>query len=180
MRAMPKRTKVMLIVFGASVVAGIAALQVWPLARGYFSHPVDAFTDSLPTIDRVEVYHLVGIGGDAETGFPVRPYNAYSRIIGSAELTGADAESLASLWRSQTFGWKYQAMCHDPGFGLRFYRGPSLLFETSVCFSCKNFYFAHRGESIWWGFDSKTPGAAELLARLEQVAPATAAKVGAK
>ena len=32
------------------------------------------------------------------------------------------------------------AFCHFPVYGLRFYRNDQLLFETSVCWKCSNFY----------------------------------------
>ena len=168
---MSKRAKLFLIVVATLLVMG--SVVAWrPLVRACHTHGVHAVTSSLPSCDRVEVFHLDGMSsGGAATDFPVRPYGtgAYSRILDHKTLTGADAESLAALWRSQTFGWKYQALCHEPAYGFRFYRGSSLQFETSVAFNCNNFYVTVLGRSDWWGFDGKSPRAAELLKRLQAV-----------
>jgi hypothetical protein len=175
---MRKRTKILLIVVASLVVTGgVVAWQWRLLVRSYYTHRVHTVTSSLSKCDRVEVFHLDGqTSDDASTGFPVRPYNGYSRILNRQKLTGADAESLTALWRSQTFGWEYQALCHGPTYGFRFYRGSSLKFETSVCFHCSNFYVTALGESDWWGFDTKTAGASEFLARLQQIFPASVPK----
>jgi hypothetical protein len=175
---MSKRTKTLLLVVASMLAMGSVVAWQWkPLLRAYLTHRVNDSTVSLPNCDRLEVFHLDGeTSSDTSTGFPVRPYNGYSRILDRKTLTGADAESLAALWRSQTFGWEYQAMCHSPGYGFRFYRGSSLTFETSVCFHCSNFYVTALGGSHWWGFDSKTAPATSLLARLQQIFPASIPK----
>lgn len=179
---MKKRSKILLIVIaGLLGIGGIAAWQWKPLVRAYFIHRVHAGTSSLPLCDRVEVFHLDGdTSANASTGFPVRPYDGYSSILDRKTLSGKDAENLAALWRSQTFGWEYQALCHSPAYGFRFYRGSSLKFETSVCFHCSNFYVTALGESGWWGFDTTTPPATNLLFHLQQIFPASVPKPKAK
>jgi len=175
---MRKRTKILLIVVATLVVIGGVVTWQWrPLVRSYYTHRVHTVTGSLPQCERVEVFHLEGeASGDALTGFPVRPYNSYSRVLGRKILTGADAESLAALWRSQTFGFDYQGLCHAPAYGFRFYQGSSLKFETSVCFHCSNFYVTALDESGWWGFDTTTTQASDLLAHLQQIFPASIPK----
>lgn len=173
---MKRRTKVALISVVLFIGVGSVAFWQWPtVLRTYFSYRVHAATTSLPQCDRVEVFHLDGDrDGDDVTGFPIRPYDSHSGILGQLTLTGVDAEGLAVLWRSQTFGYKYQAMCHEPAYGFRFYRGPSLKFETSVCFHCNNFYVTTIAGSGWWGFDAKTPRAKDLLNRLQEIFPKSA------
>ena len=179
---MKKRTKITLIVLGALlVVGGVAAWQWSPILRAYYAHCVRGSTIGLPRCDRVEVCYLDGeTGADASTGFPVRPYDAFSRILDRKTLTGPDAEALAGLWRSQTFGFDYQAMCHGPAYGFRFYRGSSLKFETSVCFHCSNFYVTVLGESDWWGFDTGVQSATNFLTRLQEIFPASVPKPKSK
>ena len=175
---MKRRTKAVLIALAALLsVSGVVAWQWRPILSAYFDHCVRAGTAALPDCDCVEVCHLNGDnGGDATAGFPVRPYRAYSRILDRKTLTGADAEALAALWRSQTFGEDYQALCHDPAYGFRFYRGSSLKFETSVCFHCSNFFVTALGGAGWWGFDTKTSRATNLLTHLQQISPASVPK----
>jgi hypothetical protein len=175
---MRKRTKIMLVgVATLFLISGIVAWQWRPLLRAYYAHCANSVTRSLPRCDRVEVFHLGGESeSDASTGFPVWPYEDFSPILDRKTLTGADAESLGALWRSQTFGWEYQALCHTPVYGFRFYRGTTLKFETSLCFHCSNFYVTTLGGSGWWGFDTKTSQASNLLARLQQIFPASITK----
>ncbi|MFM7816707.1 MAG: hypothetical protein ACKPGI_07040 [Verrucomicrobiota bacterium] len=158
---MKKRTPMIWTVLAVLlVVGGVAAWQWRPIARADLAHCVRRGTIDLPRCDRVEVSSLSGdTGSDAATGFPVRPYAAFSRILDRKTLTGQDAEALVAVWRSQEFGHRYQSMCHRPAFGLRFYRGSSLTFETSVWFRCRNFYVPVLGTAAWWGMDSKAPSA---------------------
>ncbi len=175
---MKKLTKINISVLAALLVAGgITAWQWRPIVRAYYINCVRGSTTELPRCDRVEVYYLNGdTGADADTGFPVRPNDAHSLILDRKTLTGREAEALAALWRSQTFGVDYQAMCHEPAYGFRFYRGSSLKFETSVCFHCSNFYVTALGQSGWWGFENRAPRATNLLTRLEEIFPASVLK----
>ena len=68
------------------------------------------------------------------------------------------------------------ALCHHPSYGLRFYSGSKLLFETTVCFHCSNFFFSDLLGSGFAGFDTDTPKADELLRRLQQAFPASIPK----
>lgn len=122
------------------LVAGVAVWQWRSIYFSYYAWRVRAKTVALPHCDRVEVCQLDGKSDpNASTGFPVRPYRGYSRIFDQKVLTGVEAESLTALWRSQKFGFEYEALCHQPAYGFRFYGGSGLKFETSVCFHCRNF-----------------------------------------
>jgi len=164
---MKRRTSIFLnIIAGLFVVGGLVAWQWRPLFRAYYNHRVHTVTTSLPGCDRVEVFHLAGEMSESGSGdFPNRK-----------TLIGVDAESLAALWRSQKFGWEYQAMCHEPAYGFRFYRGSSLKFETSVCFHCSNFYVTALWQSGWYGFDNRAQSATNLLTRLQEIFPASIPK----
>jgi hypothetical protein len=159
------------------ILAAGAAFQLRPVRRAYYEYRIRGVTSSLPAIDRVEVFHLRGTGlresdpANATDGFPIRPYRSYSHILGQTTLFGADAQALASLWRSQRFDWGVQALCHYPAYGFRYYSGSKLIFETSVCYRCNNFYTP----TGWWGFYTDTPQAADLLRRLRQIFPASIA-----
>jgi hypothetical protein len=175
---MKRSQRVILIALAALLlVAGLCAWRWKSIFRAYCTYRVRADTIALPYCDRVELYHLDGdTHRDISGGFPVRPYGGYSRIISTKTLTGADAEALAALWRLQTFAREYQALCHSPAYGFRFYRGTSLRFETSVCYHCSNFYVTALGESGWWGFDAAAPKAQDLLHRLQEIFPASIPK----
>ena len=152
--------------------AGIGWWQREAILVAYRTRYRTAVTVALPNYQRVEVFHLNGeIDGDVTNGFPVRPYNAYSQIIDRKVLVGKDAETIAALWRSQSFDPRFEAMCHDPAYALRFYQGSSVTFETSICFGCNNFYYTVLGQSEWWAFDTSTPAAAALLNRFQEIFP---------
>lgn len=93
-----------------------------------------------------------------------------SSWLAQTSVSGLEAEAIASQWRQQHFGPQFQMLCHEPAYGLRFYKGARLLFETSVCFKCHNFSTAIFGGGFW-GFDAEAPQAAELLKQLEQLLP---------
>ena len=169
-----RRTHRLLIALaGMALFGALAAWKGPSMARAYSTRQILASTSGLPPCDRVEIHLLDGsTHAGPKDGFPVRPFHNHMRILDRAVLTGADAEAFAHLWRSQTFGWEYGAMCHEPAFGLRFHQGSTLRFETTVCFHCSNFHVTALGRSTWWGFRSTTPVASNLLERLRQIVPA--------
>jgi hypothetical protein len=59
-------------------------------------------------------------------------------------------------------------MCHYPIHGLRIRAGTKLLFETSICWECNNYYFTHDRESRWV---SLTDDANELRKLLNELMP---------
>lgn len=105
-----------------------------------------AATDSIPDADRIELYHL---DRPPEDHGPDRPLFA----IASSEVSfvvkshrtvrGKECEAIVKAWRRlripQAPGG---ALCHTPPYGIRFYRGDQLLFETTICWECHNFYLA--------------------------------------
>lgn len=154
-----------------------------PLARmTALSH-----TEALPQCDKIIVYALEFPQPfadapkkpiPADKSFPIHPYSAQARILDMATLTGRDVESLSNTWRSMTFDKWAGALCHDPVYGLRFYRDGEVLFETSVCWRCTNFYipdvsddgpsdFGPETNYQWYGF-KKNRKSAKLIAELRR------------
>ena len=145
-----------------------------------------AHTDGLPSCDRVVIYALdfrdpFDDTEDApipkDLAFPIRPYAAQARILGSKTLAGKDVEPLCVSWRSLSFDAGAGAFCHEPVYGLRFYLSEKLLFETSVCWKCNNFFIpkvsASKTSTLgpdvdhqWYGFQ-KDKASARLLALLK-------------
>lgn len=122
---MKKRTRISVV--GAVALTLTVAGVVWQRDRilgAYWVHRVHEATDSLPHCDRAEIFLLDGKPDkNATTEFPIRPYNAYATILDQKTLSGAAAETLATHWRELVFAQDYSALCHYPGYGLRFYRG---------------------------------------------------------
>ncbi|MDB6153581.1 MAG: signal peptide protein [Chthoniobacteraceae bacterium] len=62
-----------------------------------------------------------------------------TKIIDTRRFTGAEARRIAQLWRDQDWVG-FGASCHDPAYGITFYRDGRKLFFCSICFSCSNIY----------------------------------------
>ena len=174
---MPRRKKTILLLIALALIVAIG-LGVWKrreIQDGVWRISLRSSTIALPRCDRVEVYHLDPYA-DVDAGFPNRPHNTFIKVLEQRTLKGRQAEELTELWRSQTFAERpgqYQALCHDPVFGLKFYRGSVLKFETTVCFDCGNFSLTAWGKSGYWGFDVGTKEAAGLLETLLNLFPNT-------
>ena len=128
-----------------------------------------AHTDALPRFDRVEVYAVSMPKRDpfgeakskrkaTDKTFPVRPYGAHADVLAHVSLTGASCGKLRQAWQSLAFDRLGGAFCHYPVYGLRLYRDDVLLFETTVCWECQNFYVPRydpekqRYTHGWYGF----------------------------
>ncbi len=146
-----------------------------------------AYTEALPRFDRVTVYPLhikkPILGPDEEAipedkRFPIHTYGKPARILASVELDGESSQRIGAAWRSLSFDEFAGAFCHIPAYGLRFYRGDKLLFETSICWDCTNFYMPEvstgdrtkRRTYRFYGF-ARDERAAHLLKLLKQLAP---------
>ncbi|MBB5354006.1 hypothetical protein HNR46_004278 [Haloferula luteola] len=117
-------------------------------------------------ISKVEVFLLMGEDADErEETFPIRPYGSDDPIYGRVELTGDELEHFLELWSYQVPSYWNQALCHEPAYGFRLYRGGRLVGETSICWECSNFYVtAYPGMSGWYGFIAESKSAKDLLA----------------
>jgi hypothetical protein len=128
-----------------------------------------AHTEALPSFDRVELYAVSFPKRDpfsdetpkrkaTSKTFPVRPYGAHADIHAHVTLKGADCVDLRTAWQSLAFDRLGGAFCHYPAYGFRLYRGDQLLFETTVCWECQNFYVPRydpekqRYTHGWYGF----------------------------
>ena len=122
-------------------------------------------TTGLPEFDRVEFVAIAfekGISDivkeDGPDKFPIRPYQAFGKILSRQTLANDDCTELRTLWTNLTFDRFAGAMCHAPVYGLRFYSGDKLLFETTICWKCRNFYVPNEdGDDQshgWFGFRS--------------------------
>jgi len=151
------------------------------LVLGLTHHHVDQSTRDLPPVNRIEINLLQdAAAGPRATSpddysrkpgpglFPIPPYGRWDKILSTAVAAGKDAEELAYLWRHQHFSEGFSSLCHYPAYGLRFYDDANLLFETSVCWQCGNFVVKWAG---FWGFDSQSRMATNLLMELQKHLP---------
>ncbi len=134
--------------------------------------------------DRIEVYLLdFSIGEDPtyqlkddDEGFPIRPYSrgsfdeAKTKILKTSKLPAKEIPTWCAAVTKMVTSDKDGggAFCHYPIHGLRIYAGTKLLFETSLCWACSNFYFTYTGESRWVPL---TEDANDLKKRLHDFMP---------
>lgn len=124
--------------------------------------------------DRVEVFLLdYSIGEDAaykpkdgEEAFPIRPYNKETKILKTRKVHAKEISkwcgAIAKTITTEKGGGG--ALCHYPIHGLRIYARNELLFETSICWHCSNYYF----EDGWEGL---TEDAKDLKTLLDDFMP---------
>jgi hypothetical protein len=62
-------------------------------------------------------------------------------VVATQKLEGEQMQALRHLWRSQSYVYFGEIMCHRPIYRLRFYWKNSLLVEATICFHCHNIYF---------------------------------------
>ena len=117
-------------------------------------------TAELPSVDRIEI-NLVASDQPTDNtapGFPVFSGDGISRhrILGRKLATGPEAAQLLGAWRTLHTSAALSGMCHEPGYGLRFFHGTKLVLETSVCFKCQNFVVpVPKLGSAYCGFDAQ-------------------------
>jgi hypothetical protein len=131
----------------------------------------------LPPVDKVEIFTLALYNKASDYDvlpppgplgtFPIKPYGSDANVLGKLVLDGEKAQSVATAWRSLHFDPKFQALCHGPIYGLRFYKNDQLIFETSMCWHCSNFYI----DREFWGFDANDANGKALLALLQKLLP---------
>ena len=119
------------------------------------------FTSNLPRVDRVEVEAIESdFNGDV------------TRVLATNILIGSRAEDFGDLWRSQHYLLGQVAMCHQPGYRIRFSTEGSLLIETTVCFNCEDIFFRKPGFGPYGAsFNSKTDAGKKLRAYLADLFP---------
>lgn len=124
--------------------------------------------------DRVEIFLLdLSMGSDAayapkegDAVFPIRPYDKETKILKTHTVPTKDVpkwcEAVTKLIASNK-AEGVGAMCHYPVHGIRIHAGERLLFETSVCWGCGNYYFTYEGDSQWVGLNEDALDLSKLL-----------------
>ena len=141
----------------------------------------DAVASTLKFADRVEVY-LLGAKESARTDlfsgsedqaadlFPIRPYDSNARILKRLTVPKEDipqwTDAVAKILTSRRS--TAMAMCHNPIHGIRLFAGDLLLFETSVCWECHNYYFRYEEGAQW---ENLTEDATDLRALFTKFLP---------
>jgi hypothetical protein len=89
--------------------------------------------------------------------FPISPYKSSAKILKRRALTSDELKDLRPALMAvvgiekETGG----SFCHFPVHGLRVFEGESVIFESSFCYFCENFYIRYPSEAHWFGMSSK-------------------------
>lgn len=95
----------------------------------------------------------------AEDQFPIIPYKHVSRILQRKKLTAEEIKRLMPSLQATVRAEDASpgAFCHYPIHGIRILDGDSVLFQTSICYMCGNFFLAYplSDGASWVGLSSK-------------------------
>ena len=136
---------------------------------GLLEISADEFGYLLPEIDEIEIFSLEGrVPNPAPSDDTILGYRIHAR----ATVRADQAVEIADLWREQRVGRHFTAICHNPGFALRFLQDGKSVFETTVCWECHNYTLpvGFFGRTTY-GFDAGSDQARELLELLQAHAP---------
>ena len=123
-----------------AVLIGVVVVFGWP---HYLKHAENSSLDALARhsheITAVEVLRLSETAESGPAGsYRIRIDGSHRGIVSRHTLTGPKASDLVRVWGSVRLSSDYIAMCHEPGFVLRFLAGRRCVFEVAVCFLCEN------------------------------------------
>ncbi len=102
-----------------------------------------------------------------EDTFPIMPYGAASKILKRKKLSAEEVALLLPNLRA-TIGVEKDpgsAGCHFPIHGIRVRDGDEIIFQTSICYHCGNFYMQYpSGSASWTGLSE--PKFREVMEKL--------------
>ena len=126
-------------------------------------------------ITEVRISLLQGEAGQQPAGtFPLHIDGERQGVYGEVRLTGDQLKEFLGHWRALTPHYGGGAMCHDPVYGFRFYKGLFVTKQTTMCWHCSNFCVdAGLLGTGCFGFDSKSKEGQELLIHCNKLLPFT-------
>ena len=163
-----------------------------------------AFTESLPEVDRIELFRVVrdsdnsvppkepNVEQMSKDKFLIRSFDgsvlgnekSYIDVDSHVTIKADRCKEIVETWRKMKFK-PNGAFCHVPPYGVRFYKDDKLLFETTICWKCHNFYIPEydpkTGElkMVIFGFDDNA-NAKKLLNLFQRALPLKSKEKNAK
>lgn len=139
--------------------------------RDYRASVVSTF----PFANRIEIFLVdFAMGSDAkykagrdDETFTIRPYQTKTKILKTFKVPSkaipAWCKAVAKILTTEK-PENDTSFCHYPIHGIRIYAADEcLLFETSICWQCNNYYFNYDGESEWIGISEDVDDLKQLL-----------------
>ncbi|MEP6668063.1 MAG: hypothetical protein ABJF10_02860 [Chthoniobacter sp.] len=133
-------------------LCGAATTQSEPLPKNWRAQhwrDIGPYTYNLREADAVELHRFEDSPEAKEPEDPSK-----MKIVDTKRFTGAEAARIAQLWRDQDWVG-FGASCHEPVYGITFYRGDQKLFFGSICFGCQNVYL-YGGKTDTAGFNRES------------------------
>ena len=101
--------------------------------------------------------------------FWVLPYRKFARILKTLDLPQEASlrarSSLSALLRVRDDA-EGGAWCHEPRYGIRVFAGDRVVFSTSLCWKCQNYFVSYpnddEGSASWVGLPSSSTMEAEF------------------
>jgi len=129
--------KQLFLILVLQTLLGAQAGHAEPLPKSWEAQhwrEIGPYTYNLPDPDVVELHLFEPTPEGVDAVDP-----ATAKIADTKRFTGAEAKRIARLWRNQDW-MGFGAACHEPAYGITFYRGDKKLFFGSICFNCMNVY----------------------------------------
>ena len=173
-----KRRLVKFLVVTGSVLAvysGLAYLFVWPPLTKIIECQVLATTayrwdilgQRVGEADAAEIFTLEGFSGQPpkEKKFLGHPFTSTIRIQGD------DLRAISTGWSETLWVPGGGYLCHNPAYGIRFYKQGNIIAEVAICWSCHNITIESPVMHGLYPFDAQSDHAIWLLKRLQSLAP---------
>lgn len=114
--------------------------------------------ETLQFADTAEIYLLdfdmpeEEADSEKEQRFPIHPYDRSTNILNRKKIAG---DLLAECRKGTAELLKVREdpasnLCHFPIHGVRFFKGKEMIFESSFCWTCNNFYVEGAGGTHDW------------------------------
>lgn len=141
----------------SKILLSLLCLTLLGAAQTKTDDSTSRYTKKLPAIDKVELQKVSGI-------------MQISKIEATKVLTGKEAQTIATLWREQSYGGT-GAACHDPAYAIKFYSQGKAILYVSVCFACQNVGFIEPDLNNHLGFKARSKKGQELLRAFQEAFP---------
>jgi hypothetical protein len=110
----------------------------------------------LQEIDYVEVVKLGYVKVNT-----VSEYMLKAKFADFVRINNETSQQITRLWRNLPAS--EQMRCHNPPFGLRFYKNEILILQASICWECNNIFGDEIGQSLHYKFDGEHKISKQLL-----------------
>ena len=124
-------------------------------------------------VDEIIIVRLQGTDAQEQSStVSVDPYDSNYGSYGEKALVGTDVDKFWEHWSEIDPGGGSTTLCHDPVYYFIFKHDGKIVFRTSVCWACENFFVTSKlFGSGWINFASSGEPARKLLEYCDQLLP---------